>query len=259
MPLANSGESSFYAHWFPGFGNTPYEVAKTILGNPGHTFTSISTDEHLTYYLKIFGPTGFLALLSPVTLIGFPQLVVNAISAHGYTHDFRFHYTSIVAASVFLGTTHAVAWFGQHRRALRRVLAILVLVIALVAHIAWSPSPIGAHYRTGTWAGPSERHGSLRTALQMIPDDAAVTATYYIVPHLTHRKQIFEFPNPFRLANWGINGERPGNPDDIDFLMIDEHVTGADSDLFRQLIGPEGPYSVVFSEKGLTLAKRKAT
>lgn len=257
IPAANAGVGSFYADLFPGFGHTPLEVIKNIFLDPAHLYAAASTTEHFTYYLKVFGPTGFLSLLSPVTLIGIPQLAVNAISAHGYTHDFHYHYTSIVAVGVFLGTTHAMAWLGQHGAVLRLGLPILVLATSIGTHVAWSPSPIGMSFRTGIWAQPQKKHESLRSAMLMIPRNAGVTSTYYIVPHLTHRKRIYEFPNPFRLANWGVSGENPGDPKYVDYLLIDTTLTGSDTNLYLSLVSAGGDFEVVFSENQIELAKRR--
>jgi uncharacterized membrane protein len=259
IPAANGGDSAFYAHLFPGFGQTPFEVVETILRDPMRLYVAASTPEHLTYYFKIFGPTAFLSLLSPITLIGVPQLAVNAISAHGYTHDFRFYYTAIVIVGIFLGTAHALAWLGQRNALLRLVLPIVVLATSIGAHVAWSPSPIGKQYHTGIWAMPQPKHESLRSALLMIPQDAGVTASYYIVPHVTHRRLIYEFPNPFRAANWGIGDEKPGDPKGVDYLLIDSGLTGNDTELYNSLVGPSGSFEVIFSENSIELAKRKAS
>jgi hypothetical protein len=94
--------------------------------------------------------------------------------------------------------------------------------------------------------------------MSMLPEDAGVTATHFIVPHVTHRKLIYEFPNPFRAANWGIRDENPGDPNNVDYLLIDLLVTGDDRELYRSLVDSDGPFEVIFSENQIELAKRRA-
>ena len=257
IPYMNDGVGPFYSQLFPGFGNSPLEVLKTIITNPSSLIAAVTTSEHMVYYTKLFSPTVFLSLFSPATLIAAPQLLINSISAHGYTHDIRYHYNAVVIVGIFLGTVETIAWVGKRWMVVKLVLPIVVLITAVVANIHWSPSPLGDAYNTGIWAQPQEKHRALRAALDLIPADAAVTASYYIVPHLTHRKLIYEFPNPFRVANWGIAGENGGNPDDVDYLVIDIRHTGNDTELYERLISETGPYQLIFSDDNIHVAKRK--
>ena len=257
IPYLNDGTAPFYTGLFPGFGDSPLEVLKTIFLNPSSLINAASTPEHITYYLKMFSPTAFLALFSPSTLIAGPQLLVNAISAHGYTHDFRYHYNSIVIVGIFLGTIETIYWIGRRWVVAKFTLPLVVLISSITSNIYWSPSPFGESYNSGIWVQPNEKHTAIRAALDLIPADAAVTTSYYIVPHLTHRKLIFEFPNPFRVANWGISGENGWDPADVDYLLIDTRHTGEDTELYENLTSDTGPFQVIYSVDKIQLAERK--
>jgi len=257
IPYMNAGTEPFYSHMFPGFGATPLEVIKTIITTPSSLIDAVSTPDHLTYYLKIFSPTAFLSLFSPATLIAAPQLLVNSISAHGYTHDVRYHYNSIVIAGVFLGTIETIAWIGRRWVVAKFILPLVVLISTVISNIYWSPSPLGNAYSSGIWVQPQEKHQAILDALELIPADAAVTTSYYMVPHLTHRKLIYEFPNPFRVANWGIAGENGGNPAEVDYLVIDTRHTGSDTELYESLISNTGPFQVIYSVDKIQVAQRK--
>jgi len=211
----------------------------------------------VTYYLKIFSPTAFLSLFSPATLIAGPQLLVNSISAHGYTHDIRYHYNSIVIVGNFLGVVEAIAWIGRRWLIAKFILPVIVLISSVVSNIYWSPSPLGKSFSSGIWAQPQEKHQAIRTALKLIPADAAVTTNYYIVPHLTHRKLVYEYPNPFRVANWGIADKNGGNTADVDYLVIDTRYTGSDTELYESLVSDAGPFQVIYSVDKIQVARRK--
>lgn len=258
LPYFNGySAGAFYASFFPGFGNTPFEVLSTIINNPSLLIEKISSDEHLTYYLEIFAPTGFLALLSPVTWIAAPQLLVNSISAHSYTHQFQYHYTSIVLTGIFLGSIHTIAWARKYCEWLKVILPVFLLLTSVYTHVQWSPSPLGKSFKSGVWAKPNEKHEVIRTALKLVPDNANVTATYYIVPHLTHRKKIYGFPNPFRVVYWGHDGTNGHDPGEVDHLVIDTQLTGSHRDLYEDLVGEDGPFEVILSSKNIELARRK--
>ena len=90
----------------------------------------------------------------------------------------------------------------------------------------------------------------------MIPSSEGVSATYDLVPHLTHREQIFEYPNPWIVSNWGIHGERPPATGKVDWILLDEPLGKNDQRLFDTLTGPGGEFRVVLSQGGVVLAKR---
>ena len=103
---------------------------------------------------------------------------------------------------------------------------MVVLACSVVATIAWGPSPIGAEYRDGEWALDAlPEFESARAAVAMIPDDAVVSATYDLVPHLAHRAEIYSFPNPWRSMNFGIDGEPRRSGKRVEWIAADRDVS----------------------------------
>ena len=41
-----------------------------------------------------------------------------------------------------------------------------------------------------------------------VPDDAVVSAHFRITPHVAYRKEIYQFPNPFRIVLYGTDIEQ---------------------------------------------------
>ena len=98
-----------------------------------------------------------------------------------------------------------------------------MLACSVVATIAWGPSPIGAAYRDGEWALDAfPEFQRARRAVAMVPDDAAVSATYDLVPHLTHRAEIYSFPNPWQSMNFGIDGEPRRSGTRVEWIAADQ-------------------------------------
>jgi uncharacterized membrane protein len=213
--------------------------------------------DRLTYYWQLLAPVAFLPLAAPlVLLIGAPQAVINVTSGHALTHDFRFHYTSVVLAGVFLATVEGIAWLGRARLA-RRLLLVALLATSLAANVAWSPSPLGSQFDSGIWARAEPRHAVVKAALRLVPPDAGVSATYYLVPHLTHRVHVYEFPNPWVVTNWGAHGENPPDPATADYLVVDERLLGTQRPLYERLLSPQGGYAALYRVDGIVVAKRK--
>ena len=94
--------------------------------------------------------------------------------------------------------------------------------MAIATNHVWGPSPISQKYDEGFWSFKNDRVSTLNAAVSTIPKDAGVSAVYYIVPHLTHRTRIYEFPNPFKPTNWGVRDEKPHSPRIIQYIILDE-------------------------------------
>ena len=126
-----------------------------------------------------------------------------------------------------------------------------------MTNVAWSPSPVGDSYNV--WARPTPRHDAMREALKLVPADASVTATYTLLPHLSHREQIYDWPNPWVPSYWGNDdGFRLPDPATIDYIVLDQTQVGeAQKTLVAGLIAPDGPYEVLFDTDDVLVAKRK--
>ena len=259
IPVANGGASPFYVReLFPGFGDSLGAIAVNLITHPARFFSLVTQPDRLTYYRELLAPVAFMPLAAvDVLLIGIPQAAVNSISGHALTHDIRYHYSSIVIAAVFLATVESCARLGG-RVALRRFLVGLVAATSLAANVAWSPSPIGIHYRSGIWAVAQPRHEAMRHALGLVPAGAGVSATYFLVPHLTHRVHIYEFPNPWVVTNWGAQGENPPDPATVDYLVLDTTVNGTQQALYDRLVRHGGQFKVVYEVDHIVVARRVA-
>jgi hypothetical protein len=92
----------------------------------------------------------------------------------------------------------------------------------------------------------------------LIPDDAVVAARSRLVTHLTHRRQVYDFPTPFSASYWGdasLDGQRLPEADDVEFVLeVPDRLSGKAGEIFPQL-GDEG-FREVFSRDGVVLLQR---
>ncbi len=258
IPIANGGKEPFYEELFPGFGNSMPEIVWTMVRHPSRIYRVAFAADRLIYYRQMLLPVGLLPFGAPLLLlIGGPQTLVNVVSAHSPTHDIRYHYSSIVIAAVFISMVEVFGRIVRRGDGWRVAVVALLIVSSVMSNREWSPSPIGRQYRSGIWAQPQPKHAVLNRALDLVKPSDRVTATYYIVPHLTHRQYIYEFPNPFRVANWGVNGEDPPSRDTSEVLVIDVGLNGSDEPLYQSLVAPDGEFRIVFEQDGIVVARRK--
>ena len=218
---AFGGTSLFYAQNFSNLGSTMGEVAINTLTKPGLVLPLIIQESNLLYITQLLAPVAFSPLASiEVLLISLPALFSNAVSQQGYMHNIEYHYTATIIPFVFAGAILAIEKLALKKRE-AVVVAGLIVAVALMSNYFWSPSPISGQHKRAFVVADAAKRASMERAVTLIPNDAVVSASYTMVPHLTHREKIYEFPNPYVTVNWGVSGENPADKDTIDFVIID--------------------------------------
>lgn len=257
IPAFNRWEEPFYVEYFYGhYGSDTVEVVSTILTRPDRVVSDATQPDRLRFYRDLLVPWGGLPLASPLQLLmAAPQMVASVIGLSPYARSIRYQYTSIMIAPIVIAAIYGAERLWRFRVS-RRVLVPWMLAFAYVSNIAWSPSPISANDQV--WATPRERHAVLREALELVPDDASVTATFALVPHLSHRDEIYDWPNPWVPSYWGNNDTyRLPNPSEIDYVVLDTfHVGEAQQELLDQLVGPDGEFEVLLDRDGVVVGRR---
>ncbi len=226
-----------------------------MITHPREAFDLATESDRATWYWRMFAPFAFVPLLAlPVLAVGGPMFAVNVLSSFPYTRDFRYHYSSLVLAGLVLATVEGIAWAGRSLTA-RRVLVAVVLGASLVATVNWGPSRIGDQYATGTWPLQSDRQAAKEAAVALVPDGAPTSAVYNFVPHLAHRELIYDFPNPWRVVNWGVRGEHPPDPAAVRWLVVDRRVMSSeDAALLARLLRHQ--FEIVLERDDIVVAKR---
>jgi hypothetical protein len=90
----------------------------------------------------------------------------------------------------------------------------------------------------------------------MIPRDAVVSADYSSVPHLSHRRRIYMYPNPFEVNNWGVDGENTHDPDDIEYIVLRKVHTSEPIELVVEQLLDDGKFRRVDGDDVITLYQR---
>ena len=257
------GASPFYErNLFPEFGDSLGSVLWGIVSSPTKVASMVFDEGRLEYYAKLLGPFGALGPVAgfPMLFVAAPQVGVNVLSSLPGTYDIRFQYSSMVLVGVSLAAVEGLGLLWRARRRVVRVLgvaALLTMAVGAVAgNMAWSPSPLGREFNSGIWARRVPRHDAFDRAVRMVPDSASVSASYYLIPHLTHRREAYEWPNPWILVNWGLSGEAAPSPATVDYLVLDR-VLGQEPALVASLTAEDGAYEVLLDQDGILVARRK--
>ena len=193
-----------------------------------------------TWYWQMLAP---FAVLPSVVLRAFaiacPMIAVNVLTLFPYTRDYRFHYSAIVVAGCAVATVEGDRVDATPRRRQRDGAQR-----GRRDSSSWPPSSrrsSGVRHRSpvttsSIWPCAPTRTSPCRSRpIDLLPDDAAVSAPYNIVPHITHRERVYEFPVPWCNINWGVDGENLDDPADVDWLILDRRLLGDSAD------APPGP------------------
>jgi uncharacterized membrane protein len=265
MPHFNGGlnhAGTFYGE----LGGSPSEIIRTALTDPQLVIGRLDDNDALGYARDLLAPWAFTPLVAPLLLlVALPQFLANALANQTFFYDIRFHYVAIILAVLALASVEGVARLRPI--GMRRFAVGAVAAAALASSVAWGMSPISTQYRSGYWplAG-NPRQAVLDAAVDAVPGDAAVSASYYIVPHLSHREQIYTFPNPWIPANWGVAGVAPHDPDhdhvpaEVEWLVVDTttHTPGSREETLMLELVTNGEFEVVSDEGGIVVARRVA-
>ncbi len=264
IPWRNGGDAAFYTKEFFGeLGTSPFEVIKNLVVHPGrsHTATKLFGPARRTYYWSMFSPSLVVVpfLRFDALLIGIPMLIINVISAQSFTYDYRYHYAALPLVAITAATVEAVAAMVRWSRT--RDVAVYAMVGALVIATLWAyrvdgVGPGTRAFRRGAWpihadenvfdlvrgidSSSDERARALNAALQSVPETAATSASYSLVPHVSDRRVAFEFPNPWLPSNWGIEDRHQRDPAEVKYLFVDRAIYSGTSDFDvaqRELLG----------------------
>ncbi len=256
MPAFLGGLHPFYDSYFGEFGNGMANVAGNVVAHPVRAAGAATRDDRLRYYQKMLAPFAFLPLAAaPTMLVAVPMLAINALTSFPYARDYRFHYSALVFAGLMVATVEAVAFLGR-RRGVTRVLVGLVLACSVVTTVTWGPSPIGAKYHSGIWPLANDpRNGARRAAVALIPGGQSVAATYNFVPHVAHRDRVYDFPEPWKVVNWGIAGDNIHDPGGVRWVIADRQQFGyPERALLSRLLA--GEFTVRYDRDDIVVAER---
>lgn len=263
MPHFNGGTN--HAGFFYGeLGESPTEIARTAVTDPGLVIERLRDNDALGYGRDLLVPFALSPLLSPLLLlVAVPQFFANVLTNQSFFYDIRFHYVAVIVAVLALASVEGVARLRPD--GLRRFAVGTVAAAALASSVAWGISPISTQYRSGNWPlGGNPRQVVVDGAVDLVPGGAAVSASYYVVPHLSHREQIYTFPNPWHAHNWGVGGDAPHDPNhdhvpaEVEWLIVDTttHAPGSREEILINNLLTTGEFRVLTQEGGMVVAER---
>jgi uncharacterized membrane protein len=240
-------------------GSGPLALLGALPAMAGRVLQTGLANDGLFYLLLVFLPLAFLPLLAPRWLLPVaPPLLLNLAAVQPEHHQLRFHYLATAAPLLAAG---AVAGLARVRSARRPLLAaVLVLLVVVAGFTSWRYGP--APWARDPLALPATAADQARRhALALVPEGAPVSAQYNLVPHLGHRVEVYEFPNPFRAVNWGLAGDEhpPADLERLRFVVVERNLLGTQDRQLLDRLKADPAWRTALDDQDVVVLERRET
>ena len=217
LPHFSPGGELLYSGRYGHLGEGLLGVLAGLFTKPDVVWAAVTAPKSLIYLISLLGPIP-LALLAPRILpIAIPAFLANVLSTHGYQAEIRWHYTTSIVVVLAIGAAFGAARMSRWSTRTVRTIAWAVLVVGLVTQLSMGPNPLS---RPKWYTGPSADTTNMHRAVALIPEDAVVSAMDTFVPHLTHRRVVFEFPNPWQRHNYSTREAILPDPGIVEWVVV---------------------------------------
>jgi uncharacterized membrane protein len=204
VPQFNSEGQAWLWTRYAGMGGSPLGALGYLLSHPDQLLAPVPSDPNWQYLARLLAPVAWLTLLSPTALFFMgPALAVNLLTAYGPMHLIEtYHYSAHLVPFVILGAIYAMGTLrglGKRLRLAPRLttsaLAALMLTTTLVYQHFRGYTPLSGEF-VGYTVTTHDRLGNqlAQQVSRELPASAAISAQANQYPHLSHRANIWMFP-----------------------------------------------------------------
>lgn len=259
MPHFNEAGFMYAGRGLGNFGNTPVEIIFGIL-NPKNLFPVLFNEINATYVWELFSPVAFIPFLNLPTLIISASLWVNLVASWPYAHSIHYHYTIPIIPFMFISMVIGIARFKKRKIIVYSLLSLLI-ISAVVSNYYLAPYDASMkNYeqfkaKVKNFNIASESEAERYHMISLIPKNASVSASYEIVPHLTHRNKIYMFTNPFKNEYWGNPGDVPPL-EYVDYLLLRKNQMEEHNLILKPLL-ENNTYESIYESAEYKLFKRQ--
>ena len=259
IPWANGRQTNLFELNYGVTGVGPIAVLRALPSMTGRALATALSNQGFGYLLLVLVPLLGLPLLAPRALLPVaPALFLNLAAIPPEQHQIRYQYLATSAPFLAIAAVAGLQVVANRRRALLAPLLIALVVAAVVMDQRFGPAP-WSHDRIIATASPADQ--ARRQALAMIPAGAPVSAQFNLVPHLSHRVKVFEFPNPFRPTNWGLNGDvhTAGDQEELRYVVVDRSLLDKDQQTLLRDLQRSPDWATKLDSDNVVLLERRGT
>lgn len=189
-------------------GSTFGEAFRTVVTRPVYVLGVALQPAKLEFMLRLLAPLLFLPLFSPGSWIfAAPALAICVLSSVPDMYSMADHHVTSPLTALLLATVLGIDTLS--RRLKNRVSPTTFIRVGALASLCCTGWIAGMQWQSSVYdrleplKQPFDDHiASGHRLVQRIPDEVTVEAPNHLVPHLTHRDQIWVFPEAAGKAEW---------------------------------------------------------
>lgn len=209
----NGGAPSGHYWLYAKYGDNLPAIASHLLSHPLQVASDLGAGAKREYLLGLFQPLMFLPLLAPeLLLVAAPALLTCLLSARAEMHSPQSgYYAAAITPFLFVAAINGYNRLGRRlgpwgMAALGANLLLWSLAGAMQGPLWRHRSLLFPSAVTAAQSQEKRRIAEARNFLAAIPAQASVSAQVGLLRHLSHRRSIYTFPNPFFEKVWGGGG-----------------------------------------------------
>jgi uncharacterized membrane protein len=199
IPYYRKGPFAFVDRYIYLGENIP-DILQTLVFHPIYVLKHVAVTQKLLFLIEVFGPVGFLSFLSPShLLLTLPTLFQNLLSDFEPQYSIEYQYTAPLISFVFISAIYGLRNLLGHttfreklnispNRTQVNFMVSAGLLLCCLLFFGNSPAYLLREYQVTSHTKIVDK------LLERIPATAVVSAQGVLVPHLSHRKNIYEFP-----------------------------------------------------------------
>jgi len=182
-----------YGHWtYDALGSGPGSALLHIIRHPVSSLRLlVDNPTKVKLWGGLLGAWLFLPVLSPLALVAIPSLLERLWSSNPALWSASFHYSLVIAPVLAFASVDSLARVQQIvAGGVRRLVGVGLSTGLLAAGAILSIGVVRPFDELGTYVSASQV-SDIQSCLRVIPADASVSASNALLPHLSHRRQIY--------------------------------------------------------------------
>jgi uncharacterized membrane protein len=215
-----TGESGFYGR-YERVGGSPGGMVRTAAEDPLRVAEAAGERRDLAYLVRLTAPYAGASLLAPAALLpALPELALNVLSDTRTQTSIRYQYSASALAALVAAAVFGIAWLTRRTGLPVTALAGGVAAAAVASAYVLGPLPPFRSLPAGdglAWRSfEVTAHDRIAAeALEVVPDDAVVSASNSLGGHLSDRRRILSFPRLLDATWIAVDRTSPGYLDRI--------------------------------------------
>ncbi len=242
------GEDHFALEYLSYLGNSTIEVILSPILRPSAFFSRLISPQTLDYIYITFLPVGFLSVFSPLYAIFLlPDFMINLFSSNPNLRSIQYHYGALIVPFVYISSIYGVKKILSKVK--NRNLALNIIfyyLLFFILYSTWKFSPLPG-LKNSDIAGfeTFKNKTDVYNAINLIPNEAIVTATNNIAAHLVQRERIYIIPNGIDIADYLVFFKNNSNLIEELKLYNEEFTVTVDAGdlvIFKRVTSPDRDY-----------------